>query len=221
MSLKEIKLSEMEELITQVEHQIIQLQRIVQYTPSAEKIVIRLEKSSELFDQSVKHGLNKLEKALLDIDYSKINSDLAEVVRHQVSTIIQAMDRIQRHQRALDSAHDNTGMQIKHIELLTNAMNEKISTLKERLSIVPAFDRRLAIGSAFAGFVAGVITLYLLSLVTWLPTPYFATQEQTTLLDMVKNQTLRIEGTTLDSFKVRVDFETQNTQSLSNTGDNQ
>lgn len=219
MSLKEMKLSEVQELITHVEHLIIQLDRIVQHTPHSERIVYRLEKASESFDQGVKHGLNKLEKALFDLDYSKIQKDLSDVVRHQVITIIQSMENIQIHYKNFKEIHGKTDASIETTKALIDVLENKLQTLSKQLNMMPAFDRRLAIGTGFAGFFAGMTALYLLSLVTWLPKPYFATNEQTVLLTMVQNHTLRLDTSTLDSIKVRVDYDTFNTNNP-NAGDN-
>lgn len=218
MSLNEMKLSEVQELITNVEHLIIQLGQIVQYTPSAERIVIRLERAKESFELSVQQGLNKIEKALFDLDYSKIQSDLAKVVRHQVMTIIQSMEKIQLHHKNLKEIHGQTDASIDATNALIDTLEEKIKRLSEQLNVIPEFNRRLAIGTGLAGFFAGMTVLYLLSYVTWLPKPYFSTNEQSILLGMVQNHTLRLDTTSLDSIGVRVDtdaFDTNNT----NTGD--
>ncbi len=220
MSLKEMKLSEVQELITHVEHLIIQLDRIVQHTPHSERIVYRLEKASESFDQGVKHGLNKLEKALFDLDYSKIQKDLSDVVRHQVITIIQSMEKIQLHHKNLKEILGKTDASIEATKTLIDTLEERIETLADQLHVIPEFDRRLAIGTGLAGFFAGVGAIYLLSFIIWLPKPYFATNEQAILIEMVKNQTLRLDTSTLDSIKVRVDYDTFNTNNP-NIGDNQ
>lgn len=208
MSLNEMKLSEVQELITHVEHLIIQLGQIVQYTPNAERIVIRLERAKESFELSVQQGLNKIEKALFDLDYSKIQSDLAKVVRHQVVTIIQSMDKIQQHHKKLEQAHKKSDALIAATNALIDRLEEKIETLSEQLAVIPSFDRRLAVRTGLAGFVVGIVALYLLSLLTWLPSPYFATKEQSILLEMVQNNSLRIDTTSLDSIRVRIDYET-------------
>lgn len=208
MNLKNMTLSEVEELTMQVEHLVIQLDRINQYTPQSERIVFRLEKASETFDLSVKHGLNKLEKALFDLDYSKIQKDLADVIRNQVIMIIQSMDRLKEHIRTLENVHKQTdGVLIKSAKLI-DMMDTRIDKLIDRTSRVRIIERYLFIAAAGGGVVVGALALYLLSFITWLPQPYFATHEQAVLLQMIKDQTLRIESNTIDTLQVRVDYDT-------------
>lgn len=218
MNLNDMKLSEVQELITHVEHLIIQLDQIVQYTPNTERIVMRLEHAKESFELSVNHGMNKIEKALFDLDYSKIESDLAKVIRHQVVTIIHSMEKVQKYHKNLEMAHGKTNASIETTKELIDALEEKIETLTEKLNVIPAFDRRLAIGTGFAGFVAGMTAIYLMSFVTWLPKPYFVTNEQSILFEMVQNRTLRLDTTSPDLIRVRIDYNALQTNHL-NIGD--
>lgn len=208
MSIKDVKLSDIEDLMVQVEHLVIQLNRIAELTPNSERIVIRLEQASALFDQSIKHGLNKLEKALFDLDYEKIEKDLANVIHHQVITIIQSMEKIQRHHKSLEDMHKKTDSLIKVSAKLVDAVDQKIQVLDKNVQQIPKFNRDMTLFAVGGGMVIGMIALYLLSFLVWLPKPYFATAEQSVVLQMVQDDVIRIESNSNDTITVRVDYDT-------------
>lgn len=220
MSLKDTKLSEVQDLITRVDHLVIQLSQIIEYTPNAERIVIRLEKAKESFELSVQQGLHKIEKALFDLDYSKIQSDLAKIVRHQVTTIMQSIDKVHQYQKTIERMHEKTDTSIETTHGLIETLEYHIDRLGEQLKTIPSFNYRLAIGTGLAGFFAGITTLYFLSLVTWLPKPYFATNEQSVLLGMVQSNVLRLNTTSTDSITIHIDHDLFN-QTHQTSGDNQ
>jgi hypothetical protein len=210
MNVKDMRLSDIEELTLGVEHLAIQLDRINQDTPGSEKIVFRLEKASEMFAHSIKYGLNKLESALLDLDYTKIQQDLAGVVQHQVGGIIHSMEKVVDHTRSLELAHRKTDKSLVKTEALIDQIDMRISELTYQVRQIPILERNLRIASAGGGFIMGVFALYLLSYLIWLPQPYFATPEQKTLVGMVKDQTLHIDTNSADTLKVRVNYDTNN-----------
>ncbi|MDO9177182.1 MAG: hypothetical protein Q7U16_02470 [Agitococcus sp.] len=206
MSLEKMTVGDIQELTNQVEYLIIALGRLYERFPDSERLIGRLENASQRFDDSMKHGMHKIEGAMLGFDYSSMDKSFEEILYRKMTAVVNSMERIDKYIQSSNDAHKKSDLAIEKTNDLLDEVDSRIDALARDAEDIPSINRNLVMAVGGGGFVAGAVALYLLSLVTWLPTPYFATPEQSVLLQMVQDQALRIESSSIDTLKVRVDY---------------
>jgi len=224
MSLEKMTIGDIQDLTSQIEYLILTLGQLYERFPDSERLVGRLENASKRFDDSMKHGMHKIEGAMLGFDYSSMDKSFEEILYRKMTAVVSSMDRINKYIKSANDAHKKSDLAIEKTNNLLDEVDSRIDSLFSDAEDIPSINRNLVMAVGGGGFVAGVIAFYLLSFVTWLPTPYFATPEQSVLLQMIQDQALRLESSTIDTLRVRVDYDVlyhNSNKTNTKTGENQ
>jgi hypothetical protein len=185
---------------------------------------VRLEKANAQLQHNIEFGMKGLEAALNAIDYDKINDRIVDAVHRHSSKMNNAIERIKTHSSTLEQKLVKNESLLKQSSALLEQANDKIVTLNQELGTLPVQNSRILLGASALSFVGGMIFLYLISFILWLPKPYYATSEQTVLLQMVKDNTLKIDTDSYQNMRVSIDsnaFHSLNKNSTNNTGEKQ
>lgn len=224
MNLRDINLSEVQDLTYKVEYLVQNLKTLQQSSPKSELLLVRLEKANAQLQHNIEFGMKGLEAALNAIDYDKIEDRIVDAVHRHSSKMSSAIDRMKTHSATLEQKIAKNESLLKQSGDLLGDANEKMSTLTQQVSTLPIQNRRILVGVSALSFVGGVIFLYAASFVLWLPKPYYATPEQAVLLQMVKDSTLKIDTDSYQNMRVSIDsdiFHTLNANSTNTTGEKQ
>lgn len=222
MNLRDINLSEVQDLTYKVEYLVQNLKALQQSSPKSELLLVRLEKANAQLQHNIEFGMKGLEAALNAIDYDKIEDRIIDAVHRHSSKMTNAIDRMKTHSSALEQKIAKNESLLKQSSVLFDDANEKIATLNQELNTLPIQNRRVLFGTAALSFVGGMIFLYGTSFILWLPKPYYVTPEQTVLLQMVKDNTLKIDTDSYQNMRVSIDstlFHSINTNSINTTGE--
>jgi hypothetical protein len=214
-------MSEVKGLLYQSEYLIQSLEQLQERFPDSERLVERLENASKRIDDSMKHGMHKIEGAMLGFEYTKLDKTFEEMIQRKMGVVVNSMDRIGKHIQSANDAHKKSDLAIVKTNLLLDQIDLRIDSMTKDVEAIPTINRQLMMAVGGGGFIAGVIALYLLSFIIWLPKPYFATSQQGVLLQMVKEQSLVLDydiGGTVMS--IHIDREANN-NSNKKTGDQQ
>jgi hypothetical protein len=224
MNLRDINLSEVQDLTYRVEYLVQNLKTLQQSSPKSELLLVRLEKANAQLQHNIEFGMKGLEAALNAIDYDKINDRIVDAVHRHSSKMNNAIERIKTHSSTLEQKLVKNESLLKQSSALLEQANDKIVTLNQELGTLPVQNSRILLGASALSFVGGMIFLYLISFILWLPKPYYATSEQTVLLQMVKDNTLKIDTDSYQNMRVSIDsnaFHSLNKNSTNNTGEKQ
>jgi hypothetical protein len=211
MSLENMTMSEVKGLLYQSEYLIQSLEQLQERFPDSERLVERFENASKRIDDSMKYGMHKIEGAMLSFDSSSMNKSFDELLHRRMTVVVSSMDRIGKHIQLANEAHKKSDLAIVKTNQLLDQIDLRIDSMAKDVEEIPTINKQLMMVVGSVGFVAGVIALYLLSFITWLPKPYFATSQQGVLLEMVKEQSLVLDydiGGTVMS--IHIDREANN-----------
>jgi hypothetical protein len=224
MSLENMTMSEVKDLLYLSEYLIQSLEKLQERFPDSERLVERLENTSKRIDDSMKYGMHKIEGAMLSFDYSSMNKSFDELLHRRMTVVVSSMDRIGKYIQSANDAHKKSDLAIAKTNDLLDQIDLRIDSMTKDVEEIPTINKQLMMVVGSVGFVAGVIALYMLSFITWLPKPYYATSEQTVLLQMVKDNTLKIDTDSYQNMRVSIDsnaFHSLNKNSTNNTGEKQ
>jgi hypothetical protein len=224
MNLRDINLSEVQDLTYKVEYLVQNLKTLQQSSPKSELLLVRLEKANAQLQHNIEFGMKGLEAALNAIDYDKIEDRIVDAVHRHSSKMNNAIDRIKTYSMTLDEKLVKNESLLRQSGTLFEEANEKIVTLNQELGTLPIQNRRILLGASALSFIGGILFLYATSFVLWLPKPYYATPEQTVLLQMLKDNTLKIDTDSYQNMQVSIDsnaFHSLKPNSTNNTGDKQ
>lgn len=222
MNLRDINLSEVQDLTYKVEYLVQNLKTLQQSSPKSELLLVRLEKANAQLQHNIEYGMKGLEAALNAIDYDKIEDRIIDAVHRHSSKMNNAIDRMKTHSATLEQKIAKNESLLKQSSDLLGDANKKMSTLTQQVSILPIQNRRILLGASALSFVAGMLILYATSFILWLPKPYYATPEQAVLLQMVKDSTLKIDTDPYQNMRISIDsnaFQSLNTNSINTTGE--
>ena len=220
MSIENMTMSEVKGLLYKTEYLIQSLGQLQERFPESERLVERLENASKRIDDSMKHGMHKIEGAMLGFDYSIMDKSFEEMLHRKMTAVVNSMERIGKYIQSANDAHKKSDLAIEKTNHLLDQIDLRIDSMARDAEEIPTINRRLIMAIGGGGFIAGVIALYLLSFITWLPKPYFATPEQAVLLQMIKERSLVLDydiGGTMIS--IHIDREASNNSNKKTTGE--
>jgi len=204
MSKNDMSLSDVQELTYKVEYLVQKLEQIQEDAPHIDRVATRIEKATERFDHTIKHAMHQIEDAIFNLDYTKLKEGLYLAVRTHTFELNDAVNRMKGHNKSLFNQLQQNNASISKNDELLQTVEKKIAQLREDIKAIPLLNRRLGIAVSALSFVAGMVMLYALSLIAWLPQPYYATAQQAQLLQMVQDGTLQLVPDALDTFKVTI-----------------
>lgn len=207
MSLRDINLSEVQDLTYKVEYLVQNLKTLHQSSPKSEMLIVRLEKANALLAHSIEYGMKGLEASLNAIDYEKIEDRIVNAVHKHSSKMNNAIERMKIHTVSLEQKITKNESLLKQSKDTLSDATNAFATLKEELKLLPSRNPQILIGASALLFAAGMLFLYGMSFILWLPQPYYATPEQTLLLQMVKDNTLKIQTDSFQNMKLIIDQE--------------
>jgi hypothetical protein len=193
------------------------MEQIHENSPQIDRVADRIERATDRFDLSIKHGMHQIEDIIFNLDYTKLKEGLYMALRTHTFELNDSVKQMKDHNTVVfNQLHLNDVAISKNGELLL-IVEEKIVQLTKDTKVIPLLNKHLNITTSILLFVGGMVTLYVLSLITWLPKPYYATAEQAQLLQMVQDETIHLVPDALDSLKVTINYNNTNNK----TGENQ
>jgi methyl-accepting chemotaxis protein len=204
MPKNDITLSEIKELLGQVDYLVLEIDRMGRFVPDVAKVARTFIQVIGELEKNIDSGSKRLNDAVNGIDLDILQKQLARAIGGEMRVVAASVTQMEKQTRQLGILLEKNREISRDTNRFLNTADDKLEELEGLVERIKPINKAILTSIGAGAFVAGLIAMYLASFVTWIPKPYFVSNDQALMFEMVKNNNLKLDQDIAGNLRISI-----------------